>query len=108
MKGRASIARTDAEEIKDLSGRRNGGDAVALPMLLRCEHAGRMSRRETFALNVRAMVQCETMPGWTTERFRNAIRTLIEANHLKIAEPHRNDRGGRKAAQFTLLGMGPG
>jgi hypothetical protein len=98
-----SVARTDVEEIKDLCGRKNGGNAVALLMLLRCEHQARILRGETFSLNVKAMVEWETMPGWTIERFRNAIRTLLDANYLKVVEPHRNRRHGRTATQYTLV-----
>ena len=104
-----SVVRTDAAEIKDLCGRskQHGGDALALLMLLRAEHQGRVNRGETFRLNTKAMSKSQTLPGWTIERFRNAIRVLLAANFIKVAVAGGNTRSGRKATQYTLSSREP-
>ena len=97
-----TVARTDADEIKDICARgKNGGDAVALLMLLRAEHQARILRGETFALNTQAMAEQGTLD-WTVERFRNAIKLLLEADYIRIVSKGKNTRGGRKATQYTL------
>lgn len=98
-----AVARTDADEIKDLCGRsKHGGDAVALLLLLRAKHYGRTLRGETFALNVRATAESKTLD-WTIERFRNAIKVLLGAGFLKIVTHGQNSRTGRRATQYTLV-----
>jgi hypothetical protein len=106
--GRASVARAHAAEIKELCGlSKHGGDAFALLMLLRCEHQARVLRGETFKLATKAMAESSTLPGWTIERFRNAIKVLLAANFIKVPVAGCNTRGGRKAAQYTLLSREP-
>ena len=38
---------------------------------------------------------------------RNAIKVLLTANFIKVAIAGGNTRGGRKAAQYTLLSRPP-
>jgi hypothetical protein len=71
-------------------------------MLLRAEHQARVARGETFALNVKAMVERETL-AWTGDRFRKAIKVLLEANYLERVVESSNGRNGRIAAQYTLV-----
>jgi hypothetical protein len=106
--GHASVARTNAAEMKELAARsKNGGDAAMLLMLLRCEHQARALRGETFALDTNAMAGSNTLPGWTIERFRNAIKVLLAANFIKLAAAGRNTRFGRKATRYELSSREP-
>ena len=105
LEGCRAIARTDANEVKHFCGYKNGGDAVALLMLLRAEHQARVQRGETFALNVKAMADKETL-AWTPGRFRNAIDVLLRAGYIKLAEGGHNTRHGRVAKQYTLVPRG--
>jgi hypothetical protein len=101
--GRSAVARSDAEEVKALSGEgKNGGDAFMLLMLLRAEHLTRVLRGETFALNPKAMAKAKTLD-WSRERFENAIRLLMRAGYIKQTAPGRNTRHGRTSAQYTLV-----
>ena len=74
----------------------------ALLMLLRAEHQARVQRGETFALNVKAMADKETL-AWTPGRFRNAIDVLLRAGYIKLVEGGHNTRRGRVAKQYTLV-----
>jgi hypothetical protein len=97
-----AVARTDAEEVKDLCSYKGGGDAVALLMLLRSEHGARMQRGDTFALRTESMEKCRTLD-WTAERFAKARDVLLEARYLREVEPARNTRTGRLEAQYVLV-----
>jgi bifunctional DNA primase/polymerase-like protein len=105
LEGCRAIARTDANEVKRLCTFDHGGDAVALLMLLRAEHQARVQRGETFALNVKAMADKETL-AWTTGRFRKAIDVLLRAGYIKLVESGHNTKRGRVAQQFTLVPRG--
>jgi len=102
LEGGRAVARTDANEVKRLCGYKNGGDAVALLMLLRAEHQARVQHGETFALNAKAMSNKETL-AWTAGRFRNAIDVLLSAGSIKQVEGGHNTRRGRAAIQYTLV-----
>jgi hypothetical protein len=104
-RGHASVARTDVTEIKEVCGcSKNGGDAFALLMLLRAEHQARVLRGETFKLSTEAMSKSSTLPRWTIERFRNAIKVLLAAQFITVVTAAGNTRSGRKAAEYTLVG----
>jgi hypothetical protein len=100
--GREGNAHASKSEIKDLSQEKNGGDALMLLMLLRSEHTARVRRGETFALNCRALADCQSL-SWTEDRFRNARDVLLRCGHIKVVCPVRHRRRGRTAAQYTLV-----
>ena len=72
-----AVARSDAQEIKDLASRSasHGGDAFMLLMPLRSEHGARVLRGETFALDVLAMVRCQTSPAGAGSGSRRQSRS---------------------------------
>jgi len=97
-----AVVRTSAKEVWDLCSRgKHGGDGVALLMVLRAEHQARVHRGETFALDAKAMSAHQSLP-WTIERFRNAIRFLLEAGYIELVSSYKNTKQGREAARYTL------
>jgi hypothetical protein len=100
--GREGKAHASKSEIKDLSQEKNGGDALMLLMLFRAEHTARVHRGETFAINCRTMAECQSLC-WTEDRIRNARDVLLRCGRIKLVTPVRHHRGGRAAAQYTLV-----
>lgn len=97
-----SIVRTNDKEIRDICSKgKNGGDGLALLLLLRAKHQARVNRGETFALDAKAMSAHQSLP-WTIERFRNAIRLLLEAGYIELLSSYKNTKQGRVAARYTL------
>jgi hypothetical protein len=99
----SSVARTDDIEIQALAlSGKHGGDALMLLMKLRNAHQARVLRGETFALNVAAMVEQGTLPGWSRERYENTIGVLLALGFVRRVSQCRRGRFGRVAAQYTL------
>ena len=104
--GREANARASKEEIKHLSSiGKNGGDALMLLMLLRAEHSARVRRGETFAINPKAMAECQSLE-WTPDRFRAAKKLLLIGGYIVVTEPGHNSRNGRTSTQYTLVSRG--
>ena len=101
--GREANPRASKEEIKHLSSiGKNGGDALMLLMLFRAEHSARVRRGETFAINPKKMAEHQSLD-WSPDRFRAARKLLLAGGYIKVTEPGKNSRNGRRSTQYTLV-----
>lgn len=72
---------------KELALKLANKNALALLVLLWCEH---VARNEPFPVCRRAMAEAECIPGWTEHQYREALRVLREAGVLEIV-----NKGGK-------------
>jgi hypothetical protein len=77
----------------------HGMDALGLYLLLSTEHAARLARGDLFRLVIPAMVEQGTIPGWTADRFRNAMKTLATVGLLECVH---QGTGRGNPSLFTL------
>jgi Bifunctional DNA primase/polymerase, N-terminal len=99
--GRPGSARTGLHELKHLTCWKNGGDALALLMLLRIHHAARVARGETFAITSKAMADKQVLH-WSRDRFRKATKALLAAGYIKVVRRGRNGPAGRTSTAYSF------
>lgn len=96
--GQRAFAWIGVDEVRSLAIIKNGADAIAFLALLRGEHGARCKRGETFALNIKAMVDARTMGSWAAAKYRRARDLLLKVGHIERVKSTR----WRIAAQYRL------
>jgi hypothetical protein len=95
---RRATCTSDADEIRFLCSLANGADAFALLQLFRSEHAGKISRGETFAICIGAMARSRVMGSWSERKYREARDVLLQEGFIREIWPAR----WKRAAEYTL------
>lgn len=102
--GLRAIAVSDADEIRWLTKEYQNGDAaLTLLLLFRAEHTARCLRGETFAICIEAMVNAETLGGWSARRYRDARDVLLSLGLIELV----SESCGPRAAQYRLAERRP-
>lgn len=99
MHRQRATSRTDADEVRQMAAMFSNGDsALMLLMLFRAEHDARMTRNETFVINVEGMVKKQVLGNWSARKYREARDTLLAVGLIECVRP----AAYRRAAEYRL------
>jgi hypothetical protein len=91
--GRSPRTLLTRRELLYFSPHKYGGDALILWSYLEGQHA---AGGASFAIDREAMAAAQTLPRWTTWRYRQAIKALLELGLLEFV------RGGHRRSNQTF------